>query len=384
MAHGIYLDNSTTAKPSLHTVSKMMPFLNELWGTAAAPHRLGNELLPMTVESYKAIYQLLGARDIDTFVFTSSGAEAINQAIESAYLNVTRLTGKNQFLTSLLDEAPSITALERLEQFDCVCQQVQPNKEGKINAEALSKSISPRTALISLSYANGLTGTINPIAEIASLCQQRGILLHLDVTHILGKLYFDMADANAHFFSFNGGPLHAPNGCGGLFVKAGTACSPFIVGGNEQGGLRAGNISMGHLSALGHAAKEAVDSRDLMCTEVARLRDKLEMDIVAHYPEAVPFFSNQERLPHCATIAFPGIANEALLYSLNRKGVYASIGGGNFQLLSQLLVRSGVPDALAQTAISFSLSRETNEDEINRAVFLITESARQLRQFWRE
>jgi cysteine desulfurase len=235
-----------------------------------------------------------------------------------------------------------------------------------------------------LSWANGLTGTINPIGEIASLCQQRGILLHLDVTHVLGKLYFEIADTDAHFFSFNGGPLHAPNGCGGLFVKAGTACSPFILGGSEQGGLRAGSFSVGHLAALGHAAKEAVDSRDLLCTEVARLRDKLEMDIVAHYPEAVPFYSNQERLPHCLTIAFPGISNEAMLYNLNRRGVYASIGGGCFQLLSQLLVRSGVPDSLAQTAVSFSLSRETNEDEIDRAVFLITDSAKQLRQNWRE
>ncbi|MBA3237866.1 MAG: aminotransferase class V-fold PLP-dependent enzyme [Parachlamydiaceae bacterium] len=384
MAHGIYLDNSTTAKPSLHAVSKMMPFLNEYWGTPSVPHRLGNEILPLAAESYKSIYHLIGARDIDTFVFTSSGAEAVNQAIESAYFNVTRLTGKNQFLTSLLDEAPSIMALERIEQFDCVCQQVLPNKDGKITAEILSKSISPRTALISLSWANGLTGTINPIAEIASLCKQRGILLHLDVTHVLGKHYFEMADTDAHFFSFNGGPLHAPNGCGGLFVKAGTACSPFILGGNEQAGLRAGSFSMGHLAALGHAAKEAEDSRDLLCTEVARLRDKLEMAIVAHYPEAVPFYSNQERLPHCVTIAFPGISNEAMLYYLNRRGVYASIGGGNFQLLSQLLVRSKVPDALAQTAISFSLSRETNEDEIDRAVFLITDSAKQLRQNWRE
>jgi cysteine desulfurase len=383
MVRGIYLDNSTTTRPSLQTVSKMMPYFHEHWGIPSVPHKIGEELLPALTEGYKAIYQLLGAREIDTFVLTSSGAEAVNQAIMSAYFDVTLSTGKNQFLTSFIDEAPPIMILDHLEQFDCVCQQVKPNKEGKVTAEILSKAISARTAMISLSWANGLTGTINPVVEIASLCKQRGILLHLDVTHALGKLYFEIPDIDAHFFSFNGDQIHAPKGSGGLFIKAGTPCRPLILGGNEQGGMRAGSFSVANLVGLGHAAKEAMDSRDLLCMEVARLRDKLEMGIVANYPEAVPFYSDQERLPHCTTIAFPGIASEAMLYSLNRKNVFANIGGGNFQQLSQILLHAAVPEALAQTAVSFSLSRETNEDEVDRAVQLIAESARQLRKLWR-
>lgn len=383
MARGIYLDNSTVTRPSQHAVSEMMPFFSELWGTPSSPNHPGNELLPHMAEAYKSIYALLGAKETDNFVFTSSGAEAVNQAIFSAYLDVTQATGKNQFLTSLADEAPPIMAFSRLEQFECVCQQVRPNKEGKITAELLSKMITPRTALVSLSWGNGLTGTFHPIEEIASLCRQRGILLHLDVSHVLGKLYFEIAEIDAHFFSFSGDQIHAPKGCGGLFIKAGTSCKPLILGGNEQNLLRAGSFSVAHLAALGQAAKEAVDSRDLVCTEVARLRDKLEMGIVANYPEAIPFYCDQERLPHCTTIAFPGIVNEAMLYTLNRKGLYACIGGGSFQQLSQILTFSGVPDEIAQTAVSFSLSRETTEVEIDLAIEKIAESARHLRKNWR-
>ncbi|MBA3602897.1 MAG: aminotransferase class V-fold PLP-dependent enzyme [Parachlamydiaceae bacterium] len=383
MARGIYLDNSTTTRPSLKAVSKMMPYYNELWGTPSAPHRAGHELLPSMTESYMAIYKLFGAREIDEFVFTSSGAEAVNQAILSAYFDVTLTSGKNHFLTSLIDEAPSITSLDRLEKFDCVCQQVQPTKNGKVTAESISKMITPRTALISLSYGNGLTGTINQIAEIATLCRERGILLHLDLSHAVGKLYFEIANIDAHFFSFNGDHFHTPKGTGGLFTKAGTRCRPFILGGNEQGGLRAGSFNVANLVALGQAAKEADESRDLLCTEVARLRDKLELGIVAHYPEAIPFYCDQERLPHCTSIAFPGIANEAMLYSLNRKDLFACIGGGSFQQLSQILTFCQVPEAIAQTAVSFSLSRETHEDEIDRAITLIAESANQLRKTWR-
>lgn len=360
-----------------------MPFFNDMWGSPSSPNYPGNEVLPAMTEAYKSIYALLGAREIDTFVFTSSGAEAVNQALFSAYFDATLATGKNQFLTSLADEAPAIMAFSRLEQFECVCQQVRPNKEGKVTAELLSKMITPRTALISLSWGNGLTGTCHPIDEIASLCRQRGILLHLDVSHVVGKLYFEIAEIDAHFFSFSADQLHAPKGCGGLFIKAGTACKPLILGGSEQNNLRAGSFSMAHLAALGQAAKEASDSRDLLCTEVARLRDKLEMGIVAHYPEAVPFYCDQERLPHCTTIAFPYIVNEAMLYTLNRKGLYACIGGGNFQQLSQLLSFAGVPEDLAQTAVSFSLSRETTEAEIDLAIEKIVESAKQLRKTWR-
>lgn len=383
MVRGIYLDNSTLARPSPHAVSKMMPFLNDFWGTPSAPHYMGNELLPYMTEAYQSIYQLFGAREIDELVITASGAEAINQAIFSAYLDVTLNTGKNQFLTSLADEAPAIMALNRLEKLDCVTQQVRPNKEGKITVDILSKAITPRTAMISLSLANGLTGTINPVQEIAALCQQRGILLHLDVTHVVGKLYFEIADIDAHFVSFNADQFHTPKGCGGLFIKAGTRCKPLIVGGSDQAHLRAGGFSMAWLAALAQASKEALESRDLMCSEVARLRDRLEMNVVAHYPEAIPFFCDQERLPHCTTIAFPGIVNEAMLYRLNRKGLYASIGGGNFQNITQLLEHAGTPSHLAQTAVSFSLSRETTEEEIDHAVAIITESAKHLRNLWR-
>jgi cysteine desulfurase len=379
MPRGIYLDNSMTTRPSSAAVSAMMPFLSDKWGIPEAPHRGGEELMPFIGESYQALYGLLGARDIDEFVFTSSSAEAINQVILSTYLDVTLMTGKNQFITSHIDEAPAIMAIGRLERLDCVGKMAFPNKKGQITKEILSELITPRTALISLSWGNGLTGVINPIADIAALCQERGILLHVDVTHPLGKLDFNFADSGITFATFNGDHLHAPKGSGGMFIRAGVKCSPLILGGIEQGGLRAGPYNVPGFIALGHAAKEAADCQALMCTEVARLRDKLERGIVAHYPAAVPFYSDQERLPHCMAMAFPGITSEALLYALNRKGLYACMGGGLFQQIALVLTAAGVPAALAECAISFSLSRETTEEDIDKAISLISAAATQLR-----
>lgn len=380
MPRGIYLDNSMTTRPSMAAVSAMMPFFSDKWGTPSAPHRGGEELQPAIAESYRAIYALLGAREIDDFVFTSSAAEAVSQVVMSTYFDVTLMSGKNQFITSHIDEAPSIVAIGRLERLDCIGKMAFPNKKGQITAEILSELITPRTALISLSWANGLTGVVNPVAEIAALCSERGILFHLDVTHALGKLDCNFADLGASFVTFNGDHIHAPKGTGGLCIRAGTKCSPLILGGLEQGGLRAGNYNIPGLVALGHAAKEAMDSRDLLCTEVARLRDKLERGLVAHYPAAVPFYRDEERLPHCMVMAFPGIANEAMLYTLNRKGVFASMGGGSFQQVGLILTAAAVPVSLAECAINFTLSRETTEEEVDKAIEIVTNTAKQLRK----
>ncbi|MBA3958454.1 MAG: cysteine desulfurase [Parachlamydiaceae bacterium] len=380
MTRGIYLDNSTTTKPSEKAVSTMIPFLTEKWGHPSAPHQKGQELFPHISESLENIYALLGASSSAGFVFTSSGAEAINHALFSAYFDITRSNGKNLFLTSEIDEAPALMSLHRLEQLGCVSKLIKPNKNGMITPEMVAESISPRTAMLCLSWANGLTGVINPVKEIAALCTDRGITFVLDATHVLGKLFFNLDEIGADFIAFNGEQFHAPQGTGGLYIKSGKACSPFIVGGLEQAGKRAGSINVPALVALGAAAKEALESRDYVCTETARLRRLLEQGIQDRFPESKLFFQNQERLPHCTTIAFPGISNEALLFALNRKNVFASIGGGSFQQIGLVLTACGIAPQLAQTAINFSLSRTTTEDEIDRACEIIGETATRLRK----
>jgi cysteine desulfurase len=380
MAQGIYLDNGMTTKPSQKAVSKMLTFFSDFWGNPSQPHQKGQELYPYLLESYKAIYAMLGAHDKDSFVFTSSGAEAVNHVILGAYHDITRYTGKNHFITSNIDEAPAIMSIGRLEPLSCVGKMVSANPKGSISLETIIEAITPRTALISLSWANGLTGVINPVSEIAQLCKERGILLHLDATHVLGKLFYELEEVGASFITFNGDHLHAPKGTGGLWIKEGVKCSPLIVGGIEQAGSRAGSYNIAGLAALGEASNELVDARDLLCTEVARLRNKLEEGIKENYPEAMIFFKEEERLPHCTAIAFPGLANEALLFALNRKGIYASIGGGSLQQIGLILAASGIEETIAHSAISFSLSRETTEEEIDMAIEVIADCAKKMRK----
>ncbi len=376
----IYLDNSSVTKPSGQAVSQMLPFLTDMWGTPTAPHQKGQEVYAALTTSLRAIYTMLGAEDGDEFVYTSSAAEGVNQVIFSEYFNESLVQGKNHFITSSIDEAPAMMAMGRLDKLGCVSSLVPASSLGHVESAVLAETISPRTALISLSWANGMTGVIQPVAEIAKLCHLRGIHLHLDATHVLGKLFFDLQNLKPSFITFDGDRIHAPQGTGGLWIKSGVKCTPLITGGIEQAGLRAGPMNVAGCVALGVAAQEAHEQRDLLCTETARLRDRLEKEILSAVQDVQVLFSDQERVPHITAIAFPGIANEALLYALNRKGVYASIGGGSFQQIGYILKACGIPETVGHTAISFSLSRENTDEDIDRVLEIVSDCVKQLRK----
>ena len=384
MAKKIYLDNGITSKPSSKAVAAMLPFYTEKWGTLTQPHKMGEELVPYLEGFYRPIYTLLGCSDAYEFILCSSGAEAINQVLLSTYFEVTKATGKNQYITSNIEEAPILMSIGRLESLGCVGKMLNVSSSGRVTKEDLLDLITPRTALVSLSYANGQTGVIQPIEEIAAVCQEKGILLHVDATHAIGKVYFELSNLPINYLTFSGETFHAPRGIGGLCVAPGAPLSGLILGGIEQDGKRAGNMDVAHLAALGQAAIEAIDARDLMWTEVSRLRNHLEALIQEGYPEAVVLFSDQERLATTTAIAFPGIVNESLLFSLNNRGVYASIGGGSSQQIGLILHACHIKEPLASCAISFTLSQETTEEEIERAAKEICEAASKIRRYSKE
>jgi cysteine desulfurase len=376
----IYLDNSSTARPSAEAVSKMLLFHTEKWGIPSQPHQMGQEVAFHLEEAYRSIYRLLGAKDQDAVVFTSSGAEAVNQAIFSTYQEVSLPLGKNHFIATAIDEAPSMMSIHRLESFGCSTTQLKPNQKGIIEPKSLVEAMTPRTALFSLPWASGLTGVVQPIGEIAEICKLRGVRLVVDATHALGKIFFEIKDLPIDFLAFNGEQIHAPKGTGGLYAREGVFLTPFIVGGMEQGGLRAGSLNVPGLVGLGVAAKQAMESRDYICTEVARIRMHFENEVMRRIPSAKILFGYEERVPHITAISFPGVLNEALLFSLNRRGIFASIGGGSQQQMTYFLHTCGAASRLAESALSFSLSRETTEEQVELAAQALEVSYMKLRK----
>ena len=379
MSQTVYLDNHSTAQSSEAVNTAILSYHREKWGIPTLPHGKGQELIPDLKRFYDSVYRNLNARDQDRFVLTSGATEAINHIVFSVYNDVTRGTGKNHFLTANTSEAPAIMAMGQLEKWGCAAKMVPTNAEGQVTAQAVADELSPRTALVSVSWANGLSGVVNPIHEIAELCQSRGVFLHVDATHAIGKLYIDFEDSGADFMTFSATQIHGPRGVGALLTRNESPLSPLLYGGTDQGGMRAGSLNVPGLAGLATALEESVEHADHLSLEIARLRDRLESELEAANPEIRVLFRDSERLPNTAVFLFPGVANDALLFSLAQHKVCASFGGGNFQRIALILEASGIESGLANTALSFALSRYNNDNDIDHAVEVITAQYQRLR-----
>ncbi len=375
----IYLDHHSATRPCGPALERGRASLEAHWAPGFQPYKLSQDLLAALDTRYQMIYDLAGASAEDVFVFTSSGAEAINQVHWTAFLELARKEGKCHFITTPVEDAPLLQSLKRLEDLGCFVKFAPLDRMGRVDVSKLKELISPRTAMISLSYAHGLTGVIQPIEEISSLAKEKNVLLHVDATYALGKVYCPFQDID--YLTFSGDRLHAVKGSGGLFAKAGRILQPLIVGGIEQGGFRGGAFDIPSFLSLAAAASQASLSLDLMGLETVRLRDRLEEHILAKIPGAAALFSDSPRLPNVFLVSVPQVHQEALFYALCRKQLFASIGGQYAPHLSRHLMSAGIDEKLAETAIHFSLSRTTTQDEIDRAISIIVETVQTLRLF---
>jgi cysteine desulfurase len=371
MVDRVYLDHHTATRPLSSSIEAMLLFFNDHWGSTTAPHQMGQELLPALNRGTEAILKTLGAKKEDRFHFFSSSAEAISHLYLSHYFDSIRHTGKNHTVTTNIEEAPVLMSLKRLEELDCGGKIVPVNAQGQLIGRALEEALRPRTSLVSISWANGLTGVIHPIADLAKVCLAKDVRIHVDASYVIGKYYFRFEDLNVDFLTFEGSLLHAPKGTAGLLIKEKT---PFSNPISSMIGLPVGGIA-----ALAQAIEEGDQMFDTLCLETVRLRDKLENGIQEGFPEAQVLFQKAERLPNCSAIAFPGVVSDALLFLLHRQGVYATSGGGHCQKLSHILVACGFDKTLAQCALSFSLSFETTEEEIDYAIKTIVSCAQKLK-----
>jgi len=279
------------------------------------------------------------------FTFTHSGAEAIASVHWTVFLEVARKTGKCHFITSAGEDAAMLQSLKRLEELGCFVKIAPLNEEGQIDVAKLKELISPRTALISISMAHALTGVIQPIEEIAAL----GVPVHVDASYALGKVVNPFQHVD--YLTFAGTPIHSIPGSGGIFSKG--LVIPIVP---------AKEPDPSALHALCKAALHLQLSMDTMNLEVARLRDRLESPFKS-------LFQNSLRLPNIALLDFPGIHQEMLHYALQRKNLFATFGGHQHPHLRNI----------SPSALSFTLSRYTTQDEIDRAIVILQETVASLK-----
>ena len=371
MIDSLYFDNHTATKPFPEVQEKFFRFSREYWAEPTSLHFLGQQQLYPFQKSVDSFFSELGAQDLDEIFFTSGGEEAVHQILLNTYLQVARESGKTLFLTSQQEEMGKLEILKQLGSVGCSSKQLSCNSKGQITREILEAAITPRTALFSLSWANGLTGVLHPVADLAEVCKERNILFHLDASYVVGKTFFRFQDLGVDFLTLDGSIMHAPKGVSLTFAKSGISVA-------LPDAKKGANIPV--ISAFAEAVEMLQAKFEHYCMEIVRLRDLFERGLSEECPGVTALFKGADRLPDCSVMAFPGVVAESLLFLLNGKGVYASCGGGKFQSLTSLLMTTGMDFALANSALSFIFSYDMTEEEIYRAIAIIAECFKQLRK----
>lgn len=375
----IYLDNNATTRIAPEVIEEMMPYLTDLYGNPSSMHTFGGQLHRKVEEARGKVASLLGAEP-EEIIFTSCGTESDNAAIMSAVESFPR---KKHVVTTRVEHPAVLNFCRHLSRKGYRVTFVPVNHLGQLDIDFLFKSVDDETAVVSIMYANNETGVIFPVAEIAKRLKERGILFHTDAVQAAGKVRIDLKDLPFDMLSISGHKLHAQKGIGVLYVRKGTRFSPFIIGGHQEKGRRAGTENVPSIIGLGKACELAAAFLHKEAKYLKALSDKLETALLNCCPDTRINGDLENRLPNTTNISFEYVEGEAILLRLNEFGICASSGSactsGSLEP-SHVLRAMGIPYTAVHGSIRFSLSRYTTGQEIDRVVEVMPGIIRELRE----
>jgi cysteine desulfurase len=257
------------------------------------------------------------------------------------------------------------------------------DKLGLLDITELEEQIDDDTALVTIMYANNETGVIFPIEKIAELVAEKGTVLHTDAVQAVGKIPLSLSKSHIDLLSLSGHKLHGPKGVGVLYIRKGTRLSPYMIGGHQEAGRRAGTENVPGIVGLGKACELAAENIEAENKKVKHLRDKLEKAILQTCPDSQLNGDPENRLPNTTNISFEYIEGEAILLMLDKYGICASSGSactsGSLEP-SHVLRAMGVPFTAAHGSIRFSLSRYNTEQEVDYTIEKLPPIINQLRK----
>jgi cysteine desulfurase len=368
----IYLDNNATTRVAPEVRDAMLPFITDLYGNPSSAHTFGREMRRSVEHAREQVAELLNAAELSEIVFTSCGSESDNWAIRGV---LEREPSKRHIITTRVEHEAVRNLCERLERSDYEVTWLDVNSEGLLNLEELRAALRPDTCVVSVMLANNETGVLFPIEEIGRIVHENSeAVFHVDGVQAVGKIPIDLQRAQVDLFALSGHKFHAPKGVGALYVRSGLNLAPFIIGGGQERGRRAGTEAVPYIVALGAACELAkkFDGHD----HVRRLRDKLEDTILTTIPNARlnGTSDRKRRLPNTANISFEYVEGESILAHLDEAGICVSTGSAcnaESHVSSAVLRAMNVPYTAAQGSIRFSVGRYNTESEIDYTLNLL-------------
>ena len=376
----IYLDNNATTQVAPEVVEAMLPYFTELYGNASSMHTFGGQIHGRIEVARAQVAELIGAEP-DEIIFTGCGSESDNTALMSA---VECNPAKRHVITTRVEHSAILNFCKHLAGKGYRVTYLPVDTLGRLNMDALLESIDDQTAVVSIMYANNETGVIFPIEEIGKMLRARGILFHVDAVQAAGKIPINLKELPVDMISLSGHKLHAPKGIGVLYVRKGTRFCPYLIGGHQERGRRAGTENVASIIGLGKACEMAKKELARGTAPLAALRDKLEAALLKSCPDAVVNGDRENRLPNTTSISFEYVEGEAILLRLNEFGICASSGSactsGSLQP-SHVLRAMGIPYTAVHGSVRFSLSSYNTQSEIDRVIEVLPPIIKELRSY---
>jgi cysteine desulfurase len=377
----VYLDNNATTIVDPQVKNAMDPFFCQYYGNPNSLHAFASDTHIDLNTGLERIYAGINAPKEDSVIITSCATESNNWVIKSIYFD-SIMSGKKDHIIVSEVEHPSIIATAKfMESLGVKVSYVPINSEGLIEAKSVRELITPKTALVSVMWANNETGAIFPVEEIGEICKENDVLFHTDAVQAIGKIKVNVQTFNVDYLTFSAHKFHGPKGVGALYMKKGRELTPLFHGGAQMGGHRSGTLNVPGIIGMGKAMELAVDAIDFDLPDIKELRDHLE-DELLKIEDTFVVTPREKRVANTMLISFRGVEGESMLWDLNKAGIGASTGSAcaSEDLDSNPVMEAiGAEADLAHTAIRFSLSRFTTKEEIDYTIGVVNEAVKRLR-----
>ena len=369
----IYADHAATTKLDVDAFEAMKPFLLDEYGNASQPYALARKPKRALRKARAAIARCINA-DPEEIFFTSGGTESDNWAVKGVALahpedraNRTNPASGAAVLTSSIEHHAVLRACEDLQKQGYSVAYLPVTREGAVTAEALESAITPSVRLTSVMLGNNEIGTIQPIKELCGIAHRTGSLFHTDAVQAVGHVPIDVGDLGVDLLSASAHKFNGPKGIGFLYVKKGTPIAPYLNGGAQEFGMRAGTENVASIVGMAVALQKHCDA---LHENMAHLRD-LEARLMGHLLTAgVDFVRNgsTDRIPGNMSLSFKHADGEALLHRLDLKGICVSTGAAcdtAVTRVSHVLRAIGLDEDYARGTIRISLGASNTAEEVD-------------------
>jgi len=378
----LYFDHNATTPVLPEVLEAMLPFYAAAYGNPSSIHHFGQQARAAVEQARSQVAALLNCRPNEV-VFTSGGTEADNLAVFGGVLAAApRADGPKHVITTNIEHHAVLNSCQALEKEGVEVTYVPVGRGGVVSAEDVRAAIRPSTVLITVMYANNELGTIQPVAEIATVAREHGILMHTDAVQAAGKIPLDVKALGVDLLTISGHKIYAPKGVGALYVRRNTRLRPLTYGGHHERDRRAGTENVAGIAALGKAAEIAQRDLESDAARLGALRDRLEHGVLERIEEAGVNGDPAGRVPNTTNVRFDYLEGEALVIALDLKGVACSTGAacssGAIEP-SHVLTAIGLRADQARASLRFSLGKQNTAEQVEQLLGILPGVVQHLR-----